>query len=115
MRILLLVSIIIFLVKCQIPSDQAINTCGKIGNDVPTHRTHCEDDKKGVNCCFVSVTNSTDGYVMRYCAIIPGKLNSNVKEEVKSVLGASDVVIECNKANYNSLYLSVLFIFVLIV
>ena len=52
---------------------------------------------------------------MRYCAIIPGKLNSNVKEEVKSVLGASDVVIECNKANYHSLYLSVLFIFVLIV
>lgn len=113
MRILSLVSLLVFLVKCQIPTDQAINTCGKIGNDVPTHKTHCEDDKKGVNCCFVSVTNSTSGYVMRYCAIIPGKLNSNVKEEVKSVLGASDVIIECNKGYYPSLYLTVIFLFVL--
>ena len=113
MRILLLISIAVLFVNTQIPSDQAINTCGKIGNDVPTHKSHCEDDKKGVNCCFVSVTNATDGYKMRYCAIIPGKLNSNVKDEVKSILGASEVSIECNKGDYHSLYLILVLLYVL--
>ena len=114
-KVCLLLSVILLSVKTQIPTGSAINTCGtSIGNDVPTKKDDCKDNKEGVNCCYIKVT-AKDCSVIRFCSIIPGKLNKDVQGEVVNVLGAQSVDIECNNGRYLSMYFSLVFLLVLIV
>lgn len=117
-KVCLLLSVILLSVKTQIPEGNAINTCGTtIGNNVPKTKEECKDEKKGVNCCYIKVTfkdgdNTSD---IQFCSIIPGKLNSDVKDEVKNVLSASEVTIDCNNGKYLTMYFSLVFLLVFIV
>lgn len=94
-------SIIIASVTSQVPSGKAINTCGYMNYEVPSKKSDCVDHKKGVNCCYTQVT--TEDGTKAFCAIIPGSLEDEIYEEIKEIIGASELTIECNISKYLSL------------
>ena len=103
LKVVFILSIIIASVTSQVPSGKAINTCGYMNYNVPTQKSDCIDHKEGVNCCYTQVTTN-DG-TKAFCAIIPGSLDDEIYQEIKDIVGASQLTIECNTSKYLSLSL----------
>lgn len=101
LKAVFILSVIIASVTPQVPAGKAINTCGYMNYDVPTQKSDCVDHKKGVNCCYTQVT--TEDGTKAFCAIIPGKLEDEIYDEIKEIVGASALTIECNTSKYLSL------------
>ena len=105
---ILLTTIYISLISCQINLDQAINSCGKLGYTRPASKEDCKPGGSNFKCCLIDIPEKG----LKYCAFVPGKVTDNVIQEFKDVLSVSSVSIECNKSWY--IHTSSFLLFILI-
>ena len=101
--------IILFLyVSNQVPEGYAINSCGKLGYQMPNNKNDCEQPNEF--CCFVYIQNKTDNSKnKRFCASAPTKiLKSDIEKEILEYTDYKLVELECN----NSIFLKIDILFV---
>lgn len=93
---ILLVTVHISIIFCQINADQAINSCSNLGYTRPTSKEDCKPGGSNFKCCYIDIPEKG----LKYCAFVPGKVTDSVVKEFKNVLSVSSVEIECNKSCY---------------
>ena len=103
---------IVFYVNNQVPPNKAINSCGKIGYDMPVSFDDCKDPPEF--CCYVHLAkpdNSSD--LIKFCAIAPSKIEkSDIDDDIKSYTGYELVELKCN-SKFLKLAIILLLIFIL--
>ena len=94
----ILIMLLFFYVNNQVPSGEAINSCGIKNYTAPSSKDHCKE--AGEICCYVSLTKS-DGTFKRFCASTPSMIDrADVEEEINSYTGYTLETLECNNSKY---------------
>ena len=107
-----ILSLLISLISNLVPKGYSVNSCGKLGYDVPKQKSDCYVDKKeGYKCCFIQ-SKIKD---ISYCSYIPGKIDNDIIQDFKNSLKFYDLTVECNynkKFGFN-FFLAFTFVFLL--
>ena len=108
---LILINLIIYAIN-QVPPNKSINSCGKIGYDMPQSFDECKDPPE--YCCFVHLESSTNrSDFKKFCAIAPSKIEkSDIDKDIKSYTGYELVELKCY-AKFLNLKIILLLIFIL--
>ena len=86
--------ILIFYVINQVPHYKSINSCGKIGYDMPESFEDCKDPPE--YCCFVHLVNSNNSDFKKFCSITPSKIEkSDIEKDINSYTGYELVDLKC--------------------
>ena len=91
-------ALLLILVNNQVPSGNAINSCGKKGYTQPTSSDDCVEN--GEICCFVKLTiDSTNSKA--FCASSPSRISKNdIIKEIEDYTGYKLEAFECNNSKY---------------
>ena len=110
---LILIYSIVF-INNQVPSNYAVNSCGKISNIPPEKADECIEE--GVICCFVHLKRESDSKEKKFCAHSPSKIKSEeVSEEIKSYINYDIIELTCNNSDkIKNMLISLLFLLFLL-
>ena len=111
-HLILIYSIVV--INNQVPSEYAVNSCGKISNTPPKNANECIEE--GEICCFVHLKREKDSKVKKFCAHAPSKINKDeISEDIKSYIDYDIIELTCNNSNIlKNIFISLLlFIFLL--
>jgi hypothetical protein len=105
---LILIYSIVF-INNQVPSNFAVNSCGKISNIRPETANECIEE--GEICCFVHLER--DSKEKKFCAHAPSKIEKDeIKNEIKSYTNYDLIELTCNNADkINNIFISLLLLF----
>ena len=105
-----LILLLIF-VNNQVPSNNVINSCGKIGYDKPTKASDCVED--GEYCCFVVLKK--DSTTKEFCATAPSKITkADIEEDIKKYTDYSLEKLDCNNSKFINNFNFIIFLSVFI-
>ena len=107
----LIVIILIIYANNQVPRDKSINSCGKIGYDMPSE-SDCKEPPEF--CCFVHLVNPNNASdFKKFCAIAPSKIDKNdIGSDIFTYTGYELKELKCN-SNFLNLKILLLIIFIL--
>ena len=100
-KIFILIFFFIY-VNNQVPSDKALNSCGKIKDYTPPSKEDCVDDIKGEICCFVHLIHKNDeGKEKRFCAVAPSKIEQDdIGQKIEDYTDYKLKEISCMNSKY---------------
>ena len=105
---LILIYSIVF-INNQVPSNFAVNSCGKISNIRPETANECIEE--GEICCFVHLKR--DSKEKKFCALAPSKIQKDeVSNEIKSYTNYDLIELTCNNSDkIKNIFISLLLLF----
>ena len=109
---LILIYSIVF-INNQVPSNYAVNSCGKISNQPPEKADECKEE--GEICCFVHLKRESDNKEKKFCAHAPSKIKAEeVSEDIKSYINYDIIELTCNNSDkIKNIFISLLLLFLL--
>ena len=110
---LILIYSIVF-INNQVPSNFAVNSCGKISNNPPENANECIEE--GEICCFVHLKRESDSKEKKFCAHAPSKIKKEeVSEEIKSYTSYDIIELTCNNSDkIKNIFISLLLLLFLL-
>ena len=107
----ILIILIIYVIN-QVPRNKSINSCGKIGYEMPQNSDECKDPPE--YCCYVHLVNTSDpSDYKKFCAIAPSKIEkADIDSDIKSYTGYELVELKCN-SKFLNMEIILLLIFIL--